>query len=467
MDGDGPCVLGLRGCKADESPRVSGFMPRANMRDLSGSPEDHEATLLHGIRYAVGPHESMRGSIEIADGRLTSLRPDSARSFLNASRRTDIDLSGFLVIPGLVNAHDHPQFALYPNLGNPPYRNYIDWGENIHATLPEGIARHKSVPKDVRLWWGGIRNLLCGVTTVCHHDHLWPELQRNDFPVRVVRQYGWAHSPALGGDPRNAHSATPDKSPFIVHACEGVDDLARQEVFGLDRLGVLDARTVLVHGLALDEAGVALMQERQASLIVCPSSNRFLFGRLPDMELLGTIENIALGSDSPLTAAGDFLDEIRFAIDSCGIAPGRAYRMATDIPATILRLQNGEGALDLSGPADLIAVRDTGDDAAERLRTLSMTDIELVIIRGQVQLASEIVWKLLPPQVKHGLEPLWIEGRVRWLRAPVKELLRKAEAVLGFGEARLGGRIVKMPDSITDISTADSTEQPLRCGGRK
>jgi hypothetical protein len=229
-------------------------------------------------------------------------------------------------------------------------------------------------------------------------------------------------------------------------------------VYELDRLGVLDASTVLVHGLALDKAGIALMQKRQASLIVCPSSNQFLFGRIPDMELLGTMENIALGSDSPLTAAGDLLDEIRFAIETCGIPPDRAYRMVTGLPATILHLECGEGTLALLGPADLIAVRDTGDDAAERLRTLTMTDIELVIIRGRVQLASETVYKLLPPQVRHGLEPLWIDGSIRWLRVPVKELLRKAEAVLGFGEVRLGGRLIRWPDGSTDVPTVDSSE---------
>jgi cytosine/adenosine deaminase-related metal-dependent hydrolase len=428
------------------------------MHEVSALPEEHEATSLHGGRCAVGPHDSVRGSIEISDGRLRSIGSDRATSFATAPKGIDIDLSGFLVMPGLVNAHDHLHFALYPNLGNPPYRNYIEWGEDIHATLDDRITTHQSISKDVRLWWGGIRNLLCGVTTVCHHDPLWPTLVRNDFPVRVVRQFGWAHSPALGGDLRKARSATPSGRAFILHACEGIDDRARQEVCELDRLGILDASTVLVHGLALDKAGIALMQERQASLIVCPSSNQFLFGTTPDMELLGTMENIALGSDSPLTAAGDLLDEIRFAIEFCGITADRAYRMVTGIPATILHLEYGEGALAPLGPADLIAVRDTGDDAAERLRTLTMSDIELVVRRGRVQLASETVYKLLPPQPKHGLEPLWIDGSIRWLRVPVKELLRKAEAVLGFGQVRLGGRLIRWPDRSTDVFTVDSND---------
>ena len=89
-------------------------------------------------------------------------------------------------MPGLINAHDHLEFALFPRLGNPPYRNYVEWGDDIHNRFPEVIAKHRAVPKDVRLWWGGIRNLLCGVTTVCHHDRLWPVLFAPEFPVTVL-----------------------------------------------------------------------------------------------------------------------------------------------------------------------------------------------------------------------------------------------------------------------------------------
>ncbi len=369
------------------------------------------------------------------------------------AQSTSIDLSGFLILPGLINAHDHLQFALFPRLGNPPYSSYIEWGEDIHAAFPEIIAKQKEVPKRVRLWWGGVRNLLCGVTTVCHHDPLWPELQSGDFPVKVVQQYGWAHSFALGGDLRAARSATPDGSPFIVHACEGIDDLAKEELRGLDQLGVLDGNTVLVHGLAMDDVGIALMRERRTSLIVCPSSNYFLFERLPHLERLQAIENIALGSDSPLTATGDLLDEIRFAIDSCHLPPDAAYRMVTTAPAAILRLSNQE----LSAAADLIAIQDTGETMADRLRTLSMSDIEFVMINGKVQLVSEAVLALLPKTMKQGLEALWVDGTIRWLRAPVEELLRSAETVLGSGEVRLGGRSIRQP------SKTRRNELPVPC----
>ena len=401
--------------------------------------------VIRGGRCAFGPREAKHASIQVTDGRISRILSPSNPLQEVPSESTSVDLDGFLLLPGLVNAHDHLEFALFPRLGRPPYRSYIDWGEDIHSKFPDVIAKHRAVPKEIRLWWGGIRNLLCGVTTVSHHNPLWPELRRADFPVRVVEKYGWGHSLALGGDLREARAATPHGWPFIVHACEGVDEQAREELPGLEELGLLDGSTVLVHGLAIDREGVALMRARSASLVICPSSNNFLFGRLPNISLLNGIEKVALGSDSPLTAEGDLLDEVRFAIRFCSISPSVAYHMVTNISAAILRLGEAEGFIRESGIGDLIAVRDTGQYPADRLETLSMNDVELVMLGGSVQLASEEILQRLPLAVVQGLEPLSVDGSVRWLRAPVSTLLAKTEEVLGKGEVRLGSRKVLAP----------------------
>ena len=398
-----------------------------------------------GARCAIGPRECPKVSLEVVGAHISRILTNPFYGHCSKSDCSVIDLNGFLILPGLINAHDHLEFALFPRLANPPYRNYIEWGIDIHNRCSDVIATQRSVPKNLRVWWGGIRNLLCGATTVGHHNPFQSEFRRRDFPVRVIQEYGWGHSLALGGDLRAARRATPETYPFIVHACEGVDDQARDELLELDRMELLDARTVLVHGLAIDRDGVTLMRERGASLIVCPSSNHFLFGRLPDISLLGEIENLTLGNDSPLTAEGDLLDEIRFAIRSCNIPPQVAYHMVTEAPAAILRTRKGEGLIRVSGIADLIAVRDTGDDASERLEILSMVDIEFVMLAGQVQLASKGVLERLPSQLRQGLEPLSIDGTIRWLRAPVKELLRQTEEVLGEGQVRIGGKQVTIP----------------------
>ncbi|MFC5862376.1 amidohydrolase family protein [Acidicapsa dinghuensis] len=397
---------------------------------------------LYGARYVKGPWESIAATIQIRAGSIADISQTLCHGPIS---RNDIDLDGFLLMPGLINAHDHLAFALFPKLGNPPYRNYIEWGEDIHRQFSECIAKHKSIPKDVRVLWGGIRNLLCGVTTVSHHDAFSPVMLTKGFPVKVVQTNGWAHSPALGGNLHAARKATRPGGTFVLHACEGIDDLAYEELWKLDRVGLLDAETVLVHGLAIDAIGVELMRQRATSLIVCPSSNNFLFERLPDISLLAKIEKIALGSDSPLTAEGDLLDELHFIMRYCGVAPHAAYRMVTETSSEILRLESGTGRIKIDGPGDLVAIRDTGQDIAARLPQLSHRDIELVIINGSVQLASEALIDRLPHSLKQCMEPLWVDGSTRWLRAPVGMLLEQAEKVLGIGQVKLGGKSIHIP----------------------
>jgi len=405
--------------------------------------------VLHGTRLVADHARAGAISLRILDGRIATIREENCPN----DAKTDsgsIDLSGFQIMPGLINAHDHLQYALFPRLGSPPYRNYIEWGEDIHRRQADLIAQHKRVPKHVRLWWGGLRNLLCGVTTVCHHDPLWPALLEDDFPVQVVRDFGWSHSVALGTDLKGAFQNTPKHQSFVIHAAEGIDQCASKEILKLDELGLLSRQTVLVHGIGMDSDGVALLRRRGASLILCPSSNRFMFGVVPDVSLLGGVGRMALGSDSPLTALGDFLDEIRFSIRHCKLSAQSAYRMATSGAGTILRLDEGRGSIVEGGRADFFAVRHTGEPLDSRLQKLTIHDIELVMIGGEIRLASPRMLERVPCELRRGLEALQIDGSVRWLRAPIRELLMAAEDVLGEGRVHLGYRRVSIPCGVEE-----------------
>jgi cytosine/adenosine deaminase-related metal-dependent hydrolase/ubiquinone/menaquinone biosynthesis C-methylase UbiE len=415
--------------------------------------EPQSSTTLIGARCSLGPAESVQASLRIDRTHITRILSDGLSSVNSAPSNSEIDLGGYDLLPGFVNAHDHLEFALFPRMGNPPYPNASAWAADIQHAFADAIAKHRSVPRNVRLWWGAIRNLLCGVTTVCHHNATETELYCHDFPVRVARYGGWAHSLAFGGDLQAARSATPRGRAFIVHACEGIDREAQEELWELDRLGVLDEEAVIVHGLAVNDEGVALLRRRGTSLVLCPSSNQFLFGQVPDVRRFDGLGHVAFGSDSPLTADGDFLDEVRFAMRCCNISPQRAYTMATKEPAAVLRLHQGEGSIRVDGRADLIAVRHTGLNAPERLCTLSAADVEFVMIGGRVQLASETVFERLPVALRQDLQPLWFDGVIRWLRAPIDDLLTSAEEVLGTGALRLGGKPIRLPSS-TEVAHA-------------
>jgi cytosine/adenosine deaminase-related metal-dependent hydrolase/ubiquinone/menaquinone biosynthesis C-methylase UbiE len=416
--------------------------PAIYLLQFRRSPCSHDVPstfTLHGAQCALGPVEFVSASVGVSGGSISSILGAARSLFRDARESLHVDLDGYLLLPGLVNAHDHLEFALFPRLGSGPYKNATEWATDIQSSEAETIALHKRVPKAVRLWWGGIRNLLCGVTTVCHHNPLYPSLRRKDFPVRVVQEYGWEHSFAFGADIAEAIRGTSSEKPFLVHAGEGINSEAFEEVADLDAIGALQSRTVLVHGLAMDQAGATLLNDRGSALIICPSSNQFLFQKTHTVEQLQGIHRLALGSDSPLTADGDLLDELRFARRVCQVPVERLYEMVTAQAAQILRLRQGQGALRIGSNADLIAIRHRAGDPSEILSTLAWHDVELVVVGGRVKLASDEMIRRLPLRAKQGLAALNIEGQLRWLRGPVLTQLQLAERVLGVGNVRVGG----------------------------
>jgi cytosine/adenosine deaminase-related metal-dependent hydrolase len=298
------------------------------------------------------------------------------------------------------------------------------------------------VPRSLRLWWGGIRNLLCGVTTVCHHNPLSQELLSPGFPVRVMSEFGWAHSPSLEPDLACKFRESRAGVPFVVHAAEGVDERSSQEVFDLDRIQALDDRTVLVHGLGCTAQGVSLINQRRASVILCPTSNEFLFHRSPSLEFIRSRDSVVLGSDSPLTAAGDLLDEIRFAHTQAGLDANSIYSMVTNRSAEILRLRQGEGGIKPGCVADLVAVRDTGLGPAETLARLTNDQIGLVMLGGRIQLAGEWLYERLPDGLRQGLQRVEVNGHPRWVRAPINRIFAETAEFLG-SDLCVGGKRVR------------------------
>jgi cytosine/adenosine deaminase-related metal-dependent hydrolase/ubiquinone/menaquinone biosynthesis C-methylase UbiE len=391
-------------------------------------------------RCALTAHDVAAATLTTRGGKLERL--DSRAHAQLAQNEAELNLSGYLVLPGLINAHDHLEFGLFPRLGHGPYQNASEWADDIHCKDAAIIEQHRSVARNVRIWWGGIRNLLAGVTTVCHHNPLMPVMLHPDFPVAVLQDFQWAHSLAVNGNVTARLNADIIDQPFIIHAAEGVDASSAGELQQLLEQSVIDARTILVHGLALPLDAIERLNDCGASLITCPSSNAFLFGRVPSPELLSSVKRVALGSDSPLTATGDLLDEVCFARNHTELSDSDLFRMVTTEPATMLRLKRGEGQLASGSAADFIATRDRSLSPAETLAQMSSQEVELVVRGGKVLLASDAIFQRLPEAMRAGLDLLIVDGESRWIRAPLAFLFHEAAAVMDRGALMLAGKKV-------------------------
>ena len=123
-------------------------------------------------------------------------------------RRGDevVDLDGAFVLPGLINAHDHLELNHYGALKScERYANAAAWIDDMRVRLhaDPAVRTNRSHPLASRLFIGGLKNLLAGATTVAHHNPRYGGIRRS-VPVRVVREYGWAHSFLLERQPVGA-----------------------------------------------------------------------------------------------------------------------------------------------------------------------------------------------------------------------------------------------------------------------
>ncbi len=313
-----------------------------------------------------------------------------------------IDLAGHLVVPGLINAHDHLQLNTIPPLPHAQaFPNSYAW---VAAFAPHfqnpAVAAAVGVPSALRHWHGGLKNLLSGVTTVAHHDPWHAALDDPAFPVGLVRGLGWSHSLGLGhthaaaaGLPRYgppvcaSFAATPAQQPWIIHLAEGTDVLAAAELAQLDALGCLAANTLLVHGVGLTPTDIDRVIERGAAVIWCPASNLEMLGRTLDPARLQAAGRLTLGSDSRLTGARDLLDELLVARAHSHLAPPELLRLVTADAGRLLRLPD-LGQLAPGSPADCLIVRQTSADPYQSIIGAQRRDLRAVVRAGQPLIAD-------------------------------------------------------------------------------
>lgn len=376
--------------------------------------------LIKNIRwYSEGRDRT--GDLRIGRGRVL----DTGPGLTPQRRERVVSGAGYLALPGLINAHDHLDFNLFPRLGTPPYPNFYAWGRDIYHPRQSPIRDVLRVSLADRLRWGAYKQLLSGVTTVVHHNpyHRW--IFGSRFPIKVVRRYRWSHS--LGHSRGIAKTFVHSGGcPYIIHAAEGVDAASSEEIEKLDRLGVLAANTVLVHAIALSPAQIRKLTERKVSVAWCPSSNLHLYGETAPVDALMPAVRVALGTDSTLSGVPTLWDELQTASLTGRVARGALLDMVTTTAASIFQLRDGRGALRRYAPADLLLLPDTGAATPDILLAASPASIALVLVDGNPRLADP-EWAtrldLGHPNARVQHEPRWVIGSIAALRERIARLV--------------------------------------------
>jgi cytosine/adenosine deaminase-related metal-dependent hydrolase len=296
---------------------------------------------------------------------------ETGRDLAANQKEQIVDFSGHFLYAGLINAHDHLEMNLYPRLGTPPYNNYTEWSKDIYKPGESPLKEIEKTDINYRLMWGGLKNLISGVTTTIHHNPWKGILSKPSFPV-VVPPVDWAHSLAF-----EKKLPTIGSRPFVIHAAEGIDEFAREEIHKLNRLGLLRRNTVLVHGVGATEAEWNIVASTGSSLAWCPSSNLYMFNRTVDVSALKGKVDVVLGTDSTLTGSPTLLDEMRVAVATGYASSQEVIRMTGITAAKVFGLP--EPLIRPGNKADFFVT------PVDDLLKVYPKDIKMVVVRGEIK----------------------------------------------------------------------------------
>jgi len=359
----------------------------------------------------VTPEGVTRSPLRIRGARIAASLPASA---------AQLDLRDHLIFPGLINAHEHLQINAVPPLATGEiFPNSYAWIEAFQAHFDDpAVKAALRVPKATRLRHGALKNLLAGTTCVAQHDPWHDALDAADFPVALLREFGWSY--ALGwrsyGPPvQQSFVQTPVDRPWMIHLAEGTDAIAQAELAELDALGCLAPHSVLIHGVGLSAQDIERIIACGAGVVWCPSSNQRLLGRTLDPHRLAEAGRLALGTDSRLSGSRDLLEELRHAATADALGLRQLLALVCTDAARLLRLP-ARGHLQPGAQADLLIVEDRGGHEASSLIGRERSELRAVIRDGLPRIADPDFadWFALA-----GVEavPVMLDGRPKLMAA--------------------------------------------------
>ncbi len=358
-----------------------------------------------------------------------------------------IDAEGMAIVPGLVNGHTHAAMTLFRGHGDD--LPLMRW-------LQEVIWPVEARLDDEDVYWG--TRLACvemiRTGTVRFWDMYWhagataravedagirariaaplfdmgdaagadgvPEMAARSFeeigePTALVTAAFGPHSiytVSEGALRWIAEAAAERDLPVTIHLSETEEEVANcvrdhgaRPAQYLDRLGMLGPRTVLAHGVWLDESELALIQERGATVVTNPVANlKLAVGRVFPYRAARRLGiQVAIGTDGAGSNNSlDLLQDVKYlallqkheARDPSVLPAEEAWHVATGRAAPLL---GASGRIAEGEPADFLIVRSdapelgVGDFVACLVYAASGSVIDTTVVNGRVLMRGGVV----------------------------------------------------------------------------
>jgi len=378
------------------------------------------------------------GVVCIADGSLKRIEEKAADGPLPEARHV-INAQGGIIMPGLVNTHTHAAMSLFRGLADDlPLTNWL----NDHIFKAEARwLNPESVYAGTLLSCAEM--LLSGTTTCCDGYFLEDTVAEavQEAGMRAILAQGIIDFPAPGvPDPQKNvteagrfiekwHEKTSRITPGLfchspytcseetlkkarkladeagallqIHVAETQKELQESEqnhgvspVQYLDRIGVLNAKTLLIHAIWVNEADIACMADRGVGVSVTTESEmKLASGVAPIPEFLQKGLAVGIGTDS--SASNNNLDMFQEMDMSA-----KLHKVKRTDPTVAIGLGKQIGSLEQGKKADLIII-DTHkphltplyDPVSHIVYAASGSDVRDVIVDGQLLVLNRVVLK--------------------------------------------------------------------------
>lgn len=362
--------------------------------------------ILEGRLITMGPAGVIPdGAIYIDDGEITAVQPTGQPppdDFRDAPRvRT-----GDSIYPGLVELHNHLSYNAMPlwdvprrYTNNGQWKNHEDYPRLI--TKPSQVLGRSEGVVEALIRFVECRCLLGGVTTsqgitlssapgissyyrgIVRNVEDTDDAQLPEANTRIA-------NPDTGGAQSYMQSLQ-DKTCYLQHLSEGVDDTARG---WFQRLQLEDGDWAItdalcgIHSTALHLEDFREMAHRGASIVWSPLSNYLLYGdtiRLYDAKESGVL--MGMGCDWAPSGSKNLLGELKVAWIASQrhgelFSPEELVAMVTRNAAQILKWDQVLGTIEPGKRADFVCINGKQGDDYLRLIEARETTITLVVVDG-------------------------------------------------------------------------------------
>lgn len=382
-------------------PRPARFCPRACLSMLVLTTTANAAVTVTigdepGLYMVSGriitPTESIDGQIVIRGDTIECVAAECPEQ----PRATRIRVTDAFVVPGLIDAHNHVAYNVFPKWQPPQlYQNRYQWQRSAsYKAFKEPYNALKNSVYCEMVKYGELKALISGITTIQGTSP-----NRNCFRVLVRNAenqselgLGANHirTSILGIDSFRDTVDWSETHAFVVHLAEGIDASSRAEFQTLKAKQLLNANTTVIHGTAFTSQEFSEMAAAGAKLVWSPQSNLVLYGETTNIRAAvdaGVL--IALGVDWNPTGSDNIFEELRVAETASreefdnAIPRERWLELITHNAAVVLGLEDKIGRLAPGLKADLVVLQRRDEEFAGSLLNTRTQDVQLVMVGGQ------------------------------------------------------------------------------------